>query len=313
MKTNIWILLLLITFSSCLNEDNFDEGFDEFDPENIDDQSSDEYSDEEGLLTSYRVQGDDISKIKDFNVSGNLVALQQDYGKHIKMWEFVKKLIPERERIRIGEFIVFFGNNDLAGYVEPVNENDLSNWRFGLAIDLADKLEEIDLTNFFTYVTIHEFGHVLTLNESQVDVNVDLSSCSTYFPGEGCANHNSYINAIYDLGWSDIYDGEDSNKDFYSQYPDRFVTDYAASNPAEDIAEVFSYFITQEDAPTGNSIADQKIQKLYDYPELVMLRNQLRNNATVRAMKAGSWKQNPYIKNYRCRKKHHKHHSASNF
>ena len=257
------------------------------------------------------MQGDQIDRVKDYSVSGKLLDYQLDYDKHFKMWEFTKKLIPSKERIRITEFIVFFGNDDLAGYVEPVNEGDLSAWRMGLAIDLADKLDEVDFKNFFTYVTIHEFGHIATLNETQIDVNVNEGSCTTYFPGEGCARSSSYINALFDLGWSDIYEGEDSQTDFYSKYPDRFVTDYAASNPAEDIAEVFAYFITKENQPTGNSIADKKIKKLYDYPELVKLREDMRGNPALRAMKPGSWKSNPNINKYRFGKHSSRDHNPS--
>jgi len=63
------------------------------------------------------------------------------------------------------------------------------------------------------------------------------------------------------------------------KYKDRFVTDYAATNPGEDIAEVFATFVTQADQPRGNSIADQKIKLLYDFPELTQLRDKIRQNA----------------------------------
>lgn len=306
MKKMNWmlpLLLLLIGISACNTDDSY---FDEEDVDTFEEEGNghDEHG-EEGLLTLYTVQGDQISRKQDFNVSGQLLEFQQDYDKHFKMWEFTRQLIPAGERGRITEFMVFFGNDDLAGYVEPVNENDLSKWRMGLAIDLADKLEEIDFTNFFTYVTIHEFGHIATLNETQIDVQINEASCNSYFPGEGCARTSSYINNLFELGWADIYDGEDSNTDFYAKYPERFVTDYAASNPAEDIAEVFAYFVTKANQPSGHSIADQKIKMLYNYPELVKLREDMRGNPTLRAMKPGSWKTNPYIKKYKFGKHQH--------
>jgi len=307
----IWILLVVVLIAACNNDDSFDydgdfeDEFGEFE----DDQSDQVGGDEEGSLTLYNVLGNEIDKEKDFSVSGNLVALQQDYGKHLEMWEFIKKLIPENERKRIVEFMVFYGGNDLAGYVQPINDNDLSKWRFGLAIELAENIEEIDFENFFTYVTIHELGHIVTLKETQVDVNVNQSECGTYFPGEGCAKRTSYINGIYDLGWTDIYRGEDDNEGLYDEYKDRFVTDYAATNPAEDIAEVFAFFVTKANRPTGNSIADQKINLLYEYPELVQLREDMRGNPTLRAMQPGSWKNNPLAQKFKIGKfcKHHHH------
>ena len=314
MKLMKWILpLMLILMASCQYEDDYftdEDGFDNIVPEEEDYGQDHDHavSGEEGMLTLYRVQGGQIDRIENYNVSGQLLDFQQDYDKHFKMWEFTKRLIPAKELGRVTEFMVFYGEDDLAGYVQPVDEGDLSAWRMGLAIDLADKLEEIDFANFFTYVTVHEFGHIATLNETQVDVNVSENSCGNYFPGEGCAKSNSYIDKLYDLAWSDIYDGEDSDKDLYSQYPDRFVSDYAATNPAEDIAEVFAFFITKANMPSGNTIADQKIKMLYDFPELVSLREQMRaGSETLRAMKPGSWYDNPYIKKYRFGKCTHKH------
>lgn len=52
------------------------------------------------------------------------------------------------------------------------------------------------------------------------------------------------------------------------------MTDYAATNPGEDIAESWTAFILQP-KPTGSTIADQKTLFFYDYPELVRLRGQI--------------------------------------
>ncbi len=313
----IWMLLVLVFLSACNRDDSFgyegefEDDLEQFE-DDFDDQGSQVGGGEEGELTLYKVLGNsEIDKIKDFNVSGNLEAYQQDYAKHLKMWEFIKKLIPENERMRIAEFMVFYGGDELAGYVAPVNEGDLSKWRFGLAIELANNIEEIDFENFFTYVAVHELGHIVTLKETQVDANVRESECGTYFPGEGCARQNSYINKLYELGWTDIYNGEDGNENLYDQYKDRFLTDYAATNPAEDIAEVFAYFVTKADRPSGNSIADQKINLLYEYPELVELRQEMRQNPTLRAMQPGSWKDNPLAKQFRMGKCQHKHNHHS--
>ena len=60
--------------------------------------------------------------------------------------------------------------------------------------------------------------------------------------------------------------------DFYYNYEDRFLTDYAATNPEEDIAEAFTFFILSP-RPSGDIVAEQKILFFYDYPELVKLRD----------------------------------------
>ena len=85
------------------------------------------------------------------------------------------------------------------------------------------------------------------------------------------------------MGWKDII--EQHNFEFpeetYTKYPDRFHSDYAATNPGEDVAEVFSHFVMLNDIPAGKTIADQKIKLFYKYPELVILRDKIRKNMDV--------------------------------
>ncbi len=65
--------------------------------------------------------------------------------------------------------------------------------------------------------------------------------------------------------------------DFYYKYEDQFLTDYAVTHPAEDIAESFGFFVFAEKT-TGDSIAEQKILFFYQFPELVKLRTEILNN-----------------------------------
>lgn len=89
----------------------------------------------------------------------------------------------------------------------------------------------------------------------------------------------------------DDYPEEESDKDArYS--PDKYVTDnYAATNPAEDMAETFAEWMLL-DAPTGPSfvnddphykwpvtgdkVIDQKLRFFDQFPELVALRANIR-------------------------------------
>lgn len=297
MKQYRLVLMAFVLLVSACKKDNFVEDFPD---EEIFDDNIDSGEEEEGSLTLYRVNEDQIDRIKDYTVSKELLPYQQDYAKHFKMWEFVTRLIPLAERDKIAEFEVFHGNGDLLGYVVPVDDNDLSKWRFGLAIDAAQELEVINFKDLFTYVTIHEYGHVLSLNDEQISVG-DEAACNNYFTGEGCSRRDAYINRLFELGWKDIYKEltEDNADVIYEKYKDRFVTDYAATNPGEDFAEVFSFFVTQEEAPKGNSLADQKIRLLYEFPELVSLREEIRGNGVTLSLRAGSWQDNPLYKKFR--------------
>lgn len=112
-------------------------------------------------------------------------------------------------------------------------------------------------------------------------------SCSTYFTGEGCAKADSYFYLFFDSFWRDFYDEwneiqyiEDDDEyyealdNFYFEYEDHFVTDYAATNPGEDIAETWAFFVTQS-KPDGDTIAEEKMLFFYQFPELVQLREQI--------------------------------------
>ncbi len=315
MKNKFWIFITIaLLVSACQGEDYY-EGIDpetgsfvedDFGSDDTaNDHPSDDHdhgSDGESVLTTYRINGDDLDKIKDHNVDPKYQSFQQDYAKHLAMWQFVTRLIPYEFRGRLAEFEVFHGENDLLGYVAPVNDGDLSRWKFALAIDAANNLEQIDFKDFFTYVVIHEYGHVLTLNESEIRIN--YTNCNTFETQEGCTKTNSFIYQNFQIGWSDIYEefnqlNEGDTFDFYEKYKDRFSSDYAATNPGEDIAEVFTFFVISEEAPQGNTIADQKIKAMYDRPYLIDLREKIRQNPTVRTLKADRWLNHPLRKKFK--------------
>ena len=98
------------------------------------------------------------------------------------------------------------------------------------------------------------------------------------------------MNKFFQVFWVDIYPSFkwfyefddydkflDHNILFHQKYKTQFVTEYAATNPSEDFAESFMIFVLTE-KPTKSTIADQKILFLYDFPELVEMRDFIRSN-----------------------------------
>lgn len=298
-----WVFALLITistFPSC-NQDIFDGEFG--------DNETTEQNDGGGIFDN--IFGKDYIAL--YEITDDLIALK-DEGKapeswmeetfrHQEIWAQVVKLLDRDNRSRFADFEVFYGENELLGYVEPMAESDLSQWKVGLAIDLAYIDDTFDKDKELTYTIIHEFAHVLSLNESQVDAS--SHSCSTYNPGEGCSYEESYINLFFDRFWKDIYEEHQSNDvendldaglDFYNKYQDHFVTEYASTNPAEDIAEVFSVFVAADNAPTGNKVKDQKVRFMYEFEELVAMRAYMKENGSA-LMKPGGWRKAKRYKN----------------
>jgi hypothetical protein len=249
-------------------------------------------------LVTYTVSGDSLSDpVYVTPLRDSLKTYQQDTATQEKMWKFVTDIIPADQRTLLDQFAVFTdGVSNSLGAVEQTDNPHY--WK--LELDILDAKNFPDLAT----TLIHEFAHLLSLNDSQVvtDRRVfnnpddqaiydeEAAACSTYFLFEGCSKPNSYLNTFFDRFWPDIYDewkviNAETDQDvinqkldsFYQEYADQFVSDYAATSPEEDLAETFMFFIFNP-KPTGTSIADQKVLFFYDYPELVHLRDRLLAN-----------------------------------
>lgn len=121
---------------------------------------------------------------------------------------------------------------------------------------------------------IHEFAHIVTLNQTQV---VHGGTCITYDTGDGCATAQSYIHAFVQRFWPEAERTRAvSGEDVYTRAPQKYLTEYAATSPEEDIAESFALFVLESKERSGTTIADQKAAFFYAYPELVALRNSIR-------------------------------------
>ncbi|MCB8968044.1 MAG: hypothetical protein H6660_14235 [Ardenticatenaceae bacterium] len=240
----------------------------------------------ENAIITYDVRNNELTNPQLGEVTADLESFQADEAKHREIWARFTQLIPAAQRAQIVQFSIFTdGPEEVMAAVNPVAEGDLSRW--ALAVDIQDAADDKELT----YSLIHEFAHVLTLNNRQVDTAVSPSACTDYFPGEGCALSTSYIDAFHDRFWVQVFDemgvndetelDESDMEDFYYDHEDWFVTDYAATNPGEDIAESFTAFILQP-KPTEDTLAAEKILFFYDYPELVALRKDLASRAYSR-------------------------------
>ena len=263
-----------------------------------DEADSSEASSEEPehlYLVTYSVSGDRISAPYYEEVPADLAGFQEDISGHKEIWNYFVTLIPSAERDSLAEYsIVTDGEgNILAAVAQTVN--DPAQW--GLEVDIRDSDDKLNLT----YTLIHEYAHLMTLGPGQVtpseavfnhpdddDIYLEeVNACPDYFPGEGCSGADSYINAFFDAFWADIHaEWQDINlienddgyyealDDFYSRYEERFVSNYAATNPEEDIAEAFTFFVLSS-RPNGDTIAEQKILFFYRYPELIHLRAEI--------------------------------------
>jgi hypothetical protein len=275
------------------------------------DQSDDEPStihrtlrDEQDLryIVTYTLKEDELWVREDVFVPDDFDKTLDTRSAHEEIWDYFAAIIPPSERSFVTEFsAISDGKSHILG---AVSQSFDSAKEWGLRIDIVDA----DNHYLLTYTLMHEFGHLLTLEPSQVEANEQIfdnpdsetiyeeavSACPGYFTGEGCSLPDSYINEFFNRYWTDKYeewqaiDKTEKNAayyaalhDFYKTYQDQFVTEYAATSPAEDIAEVWAFFVLSP-KPETTSIADEKILFFYEYPELVQLRQEILTRLCIR-------------------------------
>lgn len=220
---------------------------------------------------------------------------QNTQANHVKLWNLVNSMIPaEMLKMHIVEFIVSTDgiDNTLASVLAVSDEN---NDDFTFEIDIIDSLDDsgaIRNLDDLRASIVHESAHMLTLNDSQIKItDPDQQSSATYFTDEGQTLSGAYLNLFVRKFWNgqmlemakdraemDDQDAADEAlTDFFDANPGKFVSEYAATNPEEDIAESWTNFVLKQ-RPQGTQTADQKIAFFYDFPELVRMRTEIRRN-----------------------------------
>ncbi|MCG8569788.1 MAG: putative zinc-binding metallopeptidase [Spirochaetes bacterium] len=225
--------------------------------------------------------------------NGQLERTSHDISFAEKYWNSIYSILPEE---LLKEYVVSLRlftdglDNDLGG----MNQMDQSNKKWQMDIDISDmNLDNQDSAHIidYTHTMIHEFGHLLTLNSSQVEPTEDIYEDETkgYLTYEGYALKTSYLYQFVNQFWAppvlaewrkiDKKRGKRKLKllyEFYLANQDNFVTDYAAESPEEDIAESWTFFILS-DKPEADKIKKQKMLFFYQFPELVQYRTEIRS------------------------------------
>ena len=214
------------------------------------------------VTARYEVQGDSI------------VLLEGETAPwHQAAWDRWVELVPASDRWRVGRFEAIEGSSD--GQLEPVSDS-LQVWILRIS-QLEPEVLDVAL--------IHELGHLITLGPGQILPATDPSvqeDCVTYFSMEGCAIAGGLFDRFVSEFWdeSELSTGPDAIDARYRADQDAYVTQYAATNPGEDVAESFVFFVYRL-RPTGPTVAEQKIRLLWEFPELVELREALRVRLTT--------------------------------
>ncbi|PIE47004.1 MAG: hypothetical protein CSA42_05395 [Gammaproteobacteria bacterium] len=247
------------------------------------------------LLFSYTTGAKDDLKIETryhVNQDLSLSVISGDFDDvDVSAWKKVINILPkDLLKQHVVELHAFSdGVDGTLAFVEA-NDTDESRWTFAIDYEDAVDTESDD----FISTVIHEFAHILSLSPNQIQQIYD--SCDSYEIEEGCAKEGSYINGFYKTFWQgdlssehknliDGLEGDDKEAiiaDFFDAHSESFVNEYAATNPPEDFAESFMFFVLSEKINNPISMKEKKQNFFYNYPKLAEIRDTIRANTRVR-------------------------------
>ncbi len=235
-------------------------------------------------LDEYEMEFEEPDPVATFTVEGNVLVVDgvaPDLSERATaVWNRFTRIVPADQRSMVSSFELM--DVEYAGAHVYPTDADPTRWVLGVSEGLGSDLDE---------TLLHEWGHLVTLSASEVPPNPNAVGCKTYFTGEGCALPESTFARFVQAFWprdmideaerismieaeNEYFDAVDA---FLARHEGAFVTDYAATNPGEDLAETIAVFILT-DRPDGNEVRDDKVLFLWNDPEFVTVRERIREN-----------------------------------
>ncbi len=181
---------------------------------------------------------DDWGAVEIYDVEADGTLDPAPTGLTADVWETFERIVtPEFATATFSEFRVGdSADSDTLAYV--YQDDDPEHWV--LAANLATSDDRADLVA----TLVHEYAHVLTLSTDETEP-ID-GTCPTVETSEGCAHDDATLWAFQQEFWADYAnapasDNEDAGvaEEFYQAHEADFVSDYAATNVVEDLAESF--------------------------------------------------------------------------
>ena len=190
------------------------------------------------------------------------------------VWDYLCSILPLEARQKIAEFNLFTdGTSNILAYTSPVQVDGVSdNTRFSISIDYYDVYDENGAKRDWsklTYTILHEYGHVLLEDETQVDLT---KGDSTHDPATFI--EGSFRKGFYDTFWSAL---GDTGVGDYEANPTHYVSRYGANYFHEDIADTFAVFVLGGQ-PQEDTVAEEKLRFFWADPDMAALRAAIRQN-----------------------------------
>ena len=230
-------------------------------------------SDEAGCLVSVGNYSLGITNVlSSYPVSGGQASISDP--EDLAVWDFLCSILPLEARQKIAEFNLFTdGTSNILAYTAPMEENGVNdNTRFSISIDYYDVYDENGARRDWsklTYTILHEYGHVLLEDETQIDLSKGTGTHdpATFIDG-------SFRKGFYEAFWKDL---GDTGVGDYDADPTRYVSRYGANYFHEDIADTFAVFVLGGQ-PQGSSVAAEKLRYFWSDADMTALRACIRED-----------------------------------
>ncbi|MBX3100296.1 MAG: hypothetical protein KF761_12035 [Salinibacterium sp.] len=224
------------------------------------------------FITDDRIADDALAILGVYEVDGTDVVAEIDPA-YEAVWTRFTELVDVTQWPQITLFVALDRDASPGGTEGAVGPlaTDPSLYYVALDVTGVEPAAELDST------MIHEFGHLVTLNPGQIPLDIGgADTCEVITYNDRCPPEGSYLRAWLDEFWPGYVDSEaDSEGD--TAAADRFatgdfVTEYAAKNPLEDVAETFDAWVREKSEPAGSGVVDDKLRFFDSYPEIVELK-----------------------------------------
>jgi len=218
------------------------------------------------------------------------IKLQEgtDDKEYQEIWDTFSGLFPTRYTAFITEVIFYDNtNSDTAAFVER-HEWSAGTWKLAINLDWLNWDNDQQAIKENAELFVHEMAHIITLNDSQMSFTLPTDAsdtlynkyekrCGTHFVMEWCLAPKSYVQEFVEAFWTDAMLQKVANEqDVYSGKEKNFVSDYAATNEGEDIAESYALYVVNPLSEDDWTVAWDKLNFFSQYSELTSLRSYIR-------------------------------------
>lgn len=194
---------------------------------------------------------------------------------HQRYYNHLREVMPDKYADYFDQFVIFDNHPaDITAFVAVKSDGRTADWVYGVSVD---EVSEDPTSNLSVELMVHEFAHVFTLDQI-ITSPVRTTNCHDYFTDSVCYQNGTYLYEFIDEFWDDGLLDElalatkSSNPErafarLYDRYDSEFVSSYAATDPAEDFAETFMWYVFEEEFEKG-SVAAEKIEFMNRYQNI---------------------------------------------